>query len=254
MFAWYVKGIPAQYSPPIRQGVSSVSPTLATQTISSGSADATSTVPESHNATSTAIKGYGEPHLGLPLERRRIVLVREIMSSPVKTVLPDTPIEEISRIFATKKLRHVPVCTTKGGLCGIASERDLLRKMVDNVTELPREPNKPPSAAGNISSFNDNDENSDSSENSLHFDFSPLPSTAPMTLPPPMKVTVKEFMKTKVLTAAPTAEIRFAARVMFEEKIGALPIIDDNGSLVGIVTRSDILKALVNLPPLEMWT
>lgn len=253
MFAWYVKGIPATYSPSIKQGVSAVSPTPATHAISSDSATSTSTLAESQSSTSIAVKGYGEPHLGLPQERRKIVLLREIMSSPVKTVLPDTLMEDVSKLFASKKLRHVPVCTPKGELCGIASERDLLRKMVALASEKRREAPPPPPAATQAL-FSSDDEDDGANGNSLRFDMPSPPVSAPSVTVPLTPVMVKDFMKSKVLTAAPTAEIRFAARVMFEEKIGALPIIEDNGALIGIVTRSDILKALVNLPPLEMWT
>jgi CBS domain-containing protein len=41
---------------------------------------------------------------------------------------------------------------------------------------------------------------------------------------------------------------------MFQEKIGALPILDEAGKLVGIITRSDILKTVMNTVPLELWS
>ena len=40
---------------------------------------------------------------------------------------------------------------------------------------------------------------------------------------------------------------------MFKERIGAMPIVDDQGTLVGILTRSDILRVLVNKAPLQLW-
>lgn len=65
---------------------------------------------------------------------------------------------------------------------------------------------------------------------------------------------IEKFMTTNVLTARPGTEIRLLARIMFNERIGALPIVDENGELVGMVTRSDILRTVINQAPLELWT
>ncbi len=67
------------------------------------------------------------------------------------------------------------------------------------------------------------------------------------------QMTIQGMIKRKVLTASPDTEIREIARILFEERIGSMPIVDDNGSLVGILTRSDILRTLVNNAPLELW-
>lgn len=64
---------------------------------------------------------------------------------------------------------------------------------------------------------------------------------------------VKDCMTTEVLSARPDTEIREIAAVMFRERIGAMPIISANGDLLGILTRSDILRAVVNKAPLELW-
>jgi acetoin utilization protein AcuB len=64
---------------------------------------------------------------------------------------------------------------------------------------------------------------------------------------------VKNVMTTPVLTAQADTEIRAIARVLFEERIGAMPLMDDEGRLVGILTRSDILRTIMNHAPLELW-
>ena len=61
------------------------------------------------------------------------------------------------------------------------------------------------------------------------------------------------FMREAVLTAKPHTTIRDLARVMFHERIGALPILEADHELAGIVTRSDILRALVNRGSVEIW-
>lgn len=64
---------------------------------------------------------------------------------------------------------------------------------------------------------------------------------------------VREVMAKKVLTAMRETQIRDIAKVMFDERIGAMPIVDSDGQIEGILTRSDILRALVNRAPFEMW-
>ncbi|NLC76065.1 MAG: CBS domain-containing protein [Clostridia bacterium] len=57
---------------------------------------------------------------------------------------------------------------------------------------------------------------------------------------------VKDIMKCPVLTAHPLDGIEEVARVMYEYKIGCLPVVK-SGKLVGIVTETDILRILVEL-------
>ncbi|OYY54944.1 MAG: hypothetical protein B7Y53_04995, partial [Halothiobacillus sp. 28-55-5] len=57
----------------------------------------------------------------------------------------------------------------------------------------------------------------------------------------------------KVLTATMQTNIRELARVLLAQDIRGLPIVDDRRQVVGIVTRGDILRALVNYAPLELW-
>jgi|CXWL01.1.fsa_nt_gi acetoin utilization protein AcuB len=68
------------------------------------------------------------------------------------------------------------------------------------------------------------------------------------------QITVGDVMLTKVLTGSPTVPIREMARVMLQEQVGALPIVDAAFRPVGILTVTDILKALVNRAPLELWS
>lgn len=64
---------------------------------------------------------------------------------------------------------------------------------------------------------------------------------------------IKEIVKNSVLSATPDTEIRTIARIFFEEHIGSMPISDSEGRVVGIITRSDILRAFMNNVPLELW-
>lgn len=67
------------------------------------------------------------------------------------------------------------------------------------------------------------------------------------------RLTVLDIMTDRVLTAHPDTEIRTIAQVLFEERIGAMPIVNDAGFPLGIMTRSDILRTVMNQVPFELW-
>lgn len=48
-------------------------------------------------------------------------------------------------------------------------------------------------------------------------------------------------------------DIRQTARLLCDFHIGALPVIDDQQQLAGIITRSDILRLVSDYGPLELW-
>lgn len=58
------------------------------------------------------------------------------------------------------------------------------------------------------------------------------------------KLTVDKIMTRAPLTISPNATVREAARRMLDNKIGGLPVIEDD-RLVGIITESDIFRILV---------
>ncbi len=58
-------------------------------------------------------------------------------------------------------------------------------------------------------------------------------------------VLVKEVMTPKVFSTTPETPIRRIAQLFVIERIGSMPIIDEAGKLVGIITRSDILRAFI---------
>jgi len=65
--------------------------------------------------------------------------------------------------------------------------------------------------------------------------------------------TIGKLFSAPVLTALPHAEIHQIAQTLLDKHIGAMPIINVNNQVIGIITRSDILRALVHLAPLEWW-
>jgi len=65
--------------------------------------------------------------------------------------------------------------------------------------------------------------------------------------------TIKDIMTQRVLTAQPNTGIAQLAEVMVKHRIGALPIMDVQGQLQGIITRMDILSAIMTEAPIELW-
>jgi CBS domain-containing protein len=57
-------------------------------------------------------------------------------------------------------------------------------------------------------------------------------------------IRIKEIMTPNVVTIAPDASVKDAARIMLEKKIGCLPVVEDD-KLIGIITETDILRYVV---------
>ena len=56
------------------------------------------------------------------------------------------------------------------------------------------------------------------------------------------RLKVLEFMTQRPVTILQNARIRDAARMMLEKKFSGLPVVDEAGHLVGIITESDIFR------------
>lgn len=56
-----------------------------------------------------------------------------------------------------------------------------------------------------------------------------------------------------VITSDPISDIRRVAQVMVQHRLNAIPIVNQSDDLVGIVSKSDILNAVANTPPLQIW-
>jgi acetoin utilization protein AcuB len=128
------------------------------------------------------------------------------MSRNPVTINTDAPITEALKVMRMHSVRRLPVLDNSGRMVGIVSEKDLLYAS--------------PSSASSLSIYE------------MHYMISQL------------KVT--EVMTTDVTTISPDTPLEEAARIMADNKIGGLPVLQD-GHLVGIITETDIFKVFLEM-------
>lgn len=130
--------------------------------------------------------------------------VKQVMSSPVVTVTPETPVKEVAAILVARGISAVPVIGKDGRLLGIVSEGDLvpLQALPEPGGRLGR---------AELAGF--------------------LPRTA------------ADAMTTRVVTLPEDADAAQAAQLMLERSVRSIPVLRD-GRLTGIVSRRDLLRAL----------
>lgn len=137
------------------------------------------------------------------------MLIEQWMKFVVHTVKPLDSVAHARAILEEHRINQLPV-VVKGHLVGIVTDRDL--------RDAPR--------AAQIAS-------TDAGEK----------DTAAKT---PEQIPVEAVMTTNVLTLKPKESLVQAASLMRQERIGAIPIVE-NGVLRGIITRSDILDAFLKI-------
>jgi acetoin utilization protein AcuB len=65
--------------------------------------------------------------------------------------------------------------------------------------------------------------------------------------------TAAQGIRRQVVCAHANSEIRHLALAMVESHVGCIPILEDEGRLIGLVTRGDILKGFIEHPRLNLW-
>jgi CBS domain-containing protein len=143
--------------------------------------------------------------------------VADVMTSPVFTVRRDTPLKDVARLLIDNGVSGVPVVNDDGTVAGVVSEADFLVKE---------------QGAGEI----------------RHRRLARLLGESPEARHQIEVVrahTAGEAMSAPAVTIAASHAIREAAAVMTGQHINRLPVTDDAGRIVGIVTRADLLRAYV---------
>jgi CBS domain-containing protein len=147
-------------------------------------------------------------------------LVREIMDSEPETVTPDTPVEEVLRVLRENELPGVPVIDAEGRCVGIVTEADLVLPDDQGDLHIPHYVNL---FGGTVF-------------------LEPL-SRFEQRLRKAFASNAADMMTSDPDTVSPDTTVREAARLIHESGHNRLPVVED-GRLVGVVTRVDVLGAL----------
>ncbi len=144
-----------------------------------------------------------------PLNSRRQqpLVCERWMALEVQTVKPRDSVAHARALLEERRINQLPV-VKDGKLVGIVTDRDL-RDAVNTVTTSAK-----------------------------------LAGMAEQAPESPDQIPVEAVMTSNVMTLSPHSSLVTAAELMRRERIGGVPIIDGD-SLVGIITRSDILEAFV---------
>jgi len=134
------------------------------------------------------------------------MLVGKWMTRNPITIAADVGIDDALHLMRERKIRRLPVLNAAGQMIGIVSDKDLLHAAPSPATSL--------------------------SVHELRYLLA--------------KLTVKKVMSSPVITVTPDTPLEQAARIMADNKIGGLPVIEQ-GRLVGIITETDIFKALLDV-------
>ncbi len=136
--------------------------------------------------------------------------VRDLMTTDPLTVSAETLLKEAARTMVRSRVSGLPVMAD-GALIGIVTEGDFLRQ----------EANRDQPYRFSL----------------LDALFGEGPTD------PPAVESVVEVMTENVITIRPEATIGEAARVMANKRVKRLPVIDEDGTLVGIISRADVVNA-----------
>jgi CBS domain-containing protein len=149
------------------------------------------------------------------------MLVKDVMTKKVVTVTPETPVEEIARCFLDHHISGVPVVDRAGGVVGLVSEGDLMRRVADQYA--PRRSWWLEFFAGQ--------ENSAADYVKRH------------------GRKAGDVMTRDVVTVPEDATIGEVAATLEKHRVKRVPVLRD-GKLVGIVSRRNLLQGLAVAPAL----
>ncbi|NJL46620.1 MAG: CBS domain-containing protein [Leptolyngbyaceae cyanobacterium SM2_5_2] len=147
--------------------------------------------------------------------------VADVMTPNPISVSPETNLEEAIHLLAEHHIGGLPVINAAGELVGILSESDLMWQatgieppayimLLDSMIYL-KSPKK----------YNEE----------LHKALGQL---------------VKDVMTPKVIIITPDKSLREAAHLMHDKRIRRLPVVNDEGQVVGMLTRGDIVREMAS--------
>jgi len=136
------------------------------------------------------------------------MFVSRSMTRKVITVDPDKTVFEAQELMADNHIRHLPVIDQNQQLIGIVTDRDIRSALPYNFIK---------------------------------------DSCSPEQREKICSLTVKDIMAVDPITVSPTFTIQDALLMIQKSKVGALPVVEDDGKLSGILSVRDLLRAFINV-------
>ena len=145
------------------------------------------------------------------------VLVRDAMVVKVTAVSPETDLAEVVRLLLARQVKAVPVVAPDETVLGLITGGDLLTRggMEARLSLQPR-----------------------LSEEARADDLAKVAGRQ-----------AKDIMTAPAVTIRDRASLREAARIMIKKKLKRLPVVSEADKLIGILSRTDILRSASNLTP-----
>lgn len=142
------------------------------------------------------------------------------MTLEVITVKPDTSIRELAEIFITHNISGVPVVDDNHKVLGIATESDL----IFHSKRL-----KVPSVLTILDSFI----------------FLDSPEKMEQELRKIAAASVSDVYTSPPVTISPDTALDEIASMMTEKQVHTLPVLDESGTMIGIVGKKDIIRTIL---------
>jgi CBS domain-containing protein len=147
--------------------------------------------------------------------------VRDVMTTTVVTVTPETPLKDVAHLMIDHAVSGIPVVDRAGAVIGVVSEADLLVKE-RGAEGIHRRP-----LAGLFGDSKATRAQRDKVSAGL----------------------ASQAMTSPAITVTPERPLRDAADLMIERKVNRLPVVGPDGELLGIVTRADVVRAFTRSDP-----
>ena len=147
--------------------------------------------------------------------------ILEVMTPNPITVTPKTDLKDAIALLAENKISGLPVIDEEDNLVGMLSESDLMWQesgvepppyimILDSIIYLQ-----------NLSRY----------EKEIH---------------KALGQTVADVMSEKPLTIRSDQKIKQAAKILHQKEVRRLPVIDNEGKVIGILTQGDIIRAMAS--------
>ena len=147
-------------------------------------------------------------------------LVEEYMKKAVIVLSPEDRVLDVINIFSENNISGAPV-VENGKVIGVVSESDIIKFLSKDLVEFP----KPKT---NIQL--------------MMLEIVKSQIELKVSIKKQLDTKIKDIMNKNVVTISPKDGILKAAEIMSKNDVRRLPV-TENGKLVGIISRTDLLKA-----------